>query len=80
MMQLSGNKWMQKREVEKRMHLHWKNLDEKTSTGASRREESPRKSMLNRRKQNEKQREINEVKSFFLSVFISILFFSFVFE
>jgi hypothetical protein len=61
MMALNGNRWMQKREVEKRMQLHWKNLEEKTSTGASFRDENPRKSMLNRRDKIVKQREIHQV-------------------
>lgn len=62
-MNLSGNKWMQKREVEKRMQIHWKNLETKTSTGASWREESPRKSMSNNRRDQHKQKQINEVLS-----------------
>jgi hypothetical protein len=60
MMGLTGNRWMQKREVEKRMQLHWKNLEEKTSTGASWRDENPRKSMLNKRQRVVKQKEIHQ--------------------
>lgn len=72
MMKLTGNKWMQKREIEKNMQLHWKNLEEKTSTGASWREESPRKSMLNKRRSKEKQREINEVNN--IDFYIYLIF------
>jgi hypothetical protein len=58
---LSGNRWMQKREVEKRMQIHWKNLEEKTSTGASWRTDGTKQSMLNGRRKEANKKEIHQV-------------------